>query len=68
MRPLGKITDDLEPLLYELVHEHGLQKHEVIALVAAWIDCHYPSAVEKYDDKSIPVLFYGHRDAIIIED
>jgi hypothetical protein len=56
LRPLGSVTQDLEPLLYELVHAHQLQLHEVFALIKAWVDVHYPDAIEVYEDNTNPTL------------
>lgn len=61
LRPLGNITDDMEELLYELMDEHGLQFHEVIGIVYAWTQVHYPSAFEVYEDGSSPILTYGPK-------
>lgn len=56
LRPLGKITTDLEPLLYELVEGHELQLHEVFGILHAWASVHYPNSIEIYLDNSSPVL------------
>lgn len=62
IRPLGQVTQDLEPLLFEMTQDHDLQKGEVLALVAAWIDIHMPEAIEVYvADNSNPEYYYGPR-------
>jgi len=63
MRPLGKITDDMEKLLYELVDDHEMQAHEVLHLIYGWIQCHYPDAIENYIEGGQPVLFYGPQES-----
>lgn len=63
MRPVGRILLELEPLLEELIDDHDVQKGDVLALVATWIDVHRAGAIERYvDDGSMPVLFYGSQD------
>ena len=62
MRPLGKITDDMEELLYEMVDDHKMQKNEVLSIIASWIDVHYPDAIEMYEDGSNPIFYYGPKD------
>lgn len=64
LRPVGDITQDLEPLLFELVHDHQLQKGEVLSLVSRWISIHYPGANEEYEDGSFPIEFYGPIEAL----
>lgn len=62
LRPLGQITDDLEPLICELIDQHKLQMHEVLALIHGYIQCHFPEAIEIYeDDGSNPVFRYGPK-------
>ena len=62
MRPLGQITDELEPLLYELVEDQEMQAHEVLHMVYGWIQCHYPDAIENYEDGTHPQFFYGTKE------
>lgn len=62
LRPLGDITQDMEPLLFELTEKHSLQTHEILGIIKAWIDVHYPKANETYLDGTKPKLkgtFYG---------
>jgi hypothetical protein len=68
MRTIGHTLLELEPLLEELVHTHELQKGDVIALVASWIDIHAPEAIEQYVSGGIPQLYYGHRSIIYADD
>ena len=62
IRPLGKITDEIEPLLCEMAESHELQKHEIIALISGYIDAHLPGIIEEYEDGSHPVLRYGPQN------
>jgi hypothetical protein len=64
LRPLGEIQLDLEPLFYEMVHDHGLQKGDLSALVNQWVDTHYPQAIETYFDDTTPIYFYGHIEGL----
>jgi len=58
MRKVGQILLDMEPLLEELVHEHELQKGELLALISRWADIHTDS-IEEYVDKSPVIEYYG---------
>lgn len=59
LRPLGQITADLEPLLFEMVCQHDLQHGEVLALIDVWLSIHAPACKEKYTDGSpSPVMIY----------
>jgi hypothetical protein len=59
IRPLGKITAELEPLYFEMLLDHGLQRHEVIGLFLQWAETHM-LGLETYGDGSHPV-FYGPK-------
>jgi len=59
LRPLGKITDALEPLIEELIDGHGLQHGEVLNLIRGYLEIHYPDARETYKDGRHPKFFYG---------
>lgn len=59
LRPLGEITADLEPLYFEMLLDHGLQRHEVIGLFLQWAETHM-IGLETYEDGSHPV-FYGPK-------
>jgi hypothetical protein len=61
-RTTGDILLDMEPLLFELVIDQGIQKGELLSLFSVWVDIHYPAAVETYEiDESHPVFQYGHK-------
>lgn len=60
LRALGDVTNDLELIMFELVHEHKLQAHEVIGIIYMWIQVHYPDALEVYEDGTNPLLTYTH--------
>lgn len=64
LRPLGKITTDLEKLLDEMYIQHELQLHEVLAIVKQTTQTHFPESIELYEDDSAPVLYYGHKDGL----
>lgn len=60
LRPLGDITQDLEPLLLEMVDEHAMQHGEVLGLIHAWLMIHSPESREVYvEDDSSPEFYYG---------
>lgn len=59
LRPLGKITADLEPLYFEMLIDHKMQRHEVIGLFLQWAETHM-LGLETYTDGSNPV-FYGPK-------
>lgn len=64
IRPLGNITSDLEPLWFELLTEHDLQRHEVIGLFLQWAQTHMLGE-ERYTDGTRPTLYYGHQDGLV---
>ena len=67
VRPLGQITGDLEPLLFELVCNHELQFGEVLALVHSWLQIHAPQAQEIYNDGSgSPIYSYSPQKLLKI--
>lgn len=57
-RPCGAVTQDLEPLLLELV-DHGLQHGEILNLIRGWLEIHAPGAREEYTDGGHPEFYYG---------
>lgn len=59
LRPLGDITDDLEPLLLEMVVKHKMQNHEILGLVYAYLRAHCPDSEEVYDDGTPVEYYYG---------
>jgi hypothetical protein len=63
IRPLGKITSDLEPLWFEMLVDHDMQRHEVVGLFLQWAQTH-TLGLEHYKDGTVPVLYYGHKDGL----
>lgn len=59
LRRLGDITADLEPLYFEMLIGHGMQRHEVIGLFLQWAETHM-LGLETYEDESHPI-FYGPK-------
>ena len=59
IRPLGQITEDLEPLILEMVESHELQWHEVMGLIHSYLMVHCPQAQEEYNDGGTPNYYYG---------
>lgn len=58
LRPLGKITDDMEYLLEEMVDTHELQAQEVLYLVFSWIQAHRPGCIPEYVDPGSGLTIY----------
>jgi hypothetical protein len=61
VRPLGKITEDMEKLLFELVDDHELQRGEILAIISVWMEIHAPYCIEVYMDGTSPEFKYGSR-------
>ena len=62
LRPLGQITDDMEPLLQEMVYEHELQWGEILNLVYGYLKIHCPDGEEVYEIcETSPEFYYGPR-------
>lgn len=61
LRPVGDITQDLEPLLFELTQDHELQHGEVLALIFSWLQIHAPASREQYTEGGSPTYFYGYK-------
>lgn len=59
LRPLGKITSDLEPLLLEMACDHELQHGEILNIIRGYLEIHCPDAKEVYEDGTSPTFFYG---------
>ena len=59
LRPLGQITEDLEPLILEMVDKHHLQFGEILNLIHGYLVIHCPHAQEEYKDGSSPTFYYG---------
>lgn len=62
IRPMGKITSDLEVILEEIVDEHDLQIGEILSLVYNWLIVHRPDSREVYLDDSNPIFYYGPKE------
>lgn len=62
LRPLGKITDEMEPLIQEMVEQHQMQAHEIIGIIYLYLQSHCPEAIEIYEDESSPILKYIPKD------
>lgn len=60
IRPLGDITCDLEDILLEMSHEHGLQWGEVLHLIYGYLAIHCPDGQEEYTDGGHPEFYYGY--------
>jgi len=61
LRPLGKITDDMEKLLLEMTEGHEMQMGEILNLIRGYLEIHAPHCVEEYEDGSNPRFFYGDK-------
>jgi hypothetical protein len=61
---MGDIMFDIESVVSEMVDDHDLQRGDILALVLNYIDVHYPTAIEEYEDGTNPVYIYGHKDTI----
>jgi hypothetical protein len=65
LRPLGKVTGDMEKLLLEMVDGHDMQWHEILGLVHAYLVVHAPDQQETYtSDGSHPIYFYGPKEKL----
>lgn len=62
LRPLGAISNELEPILEEMVVDHELQVHEILAIIKGYLECHYPESIEQYLDGTHPILWYTHKE------
>jgi len=62
LRPLGKVTQDLEPLLLEMCEEHEMQWGEVLNLIKGYLEIHCPGAQEQYADGGSPIFYYGEKN------
>lgn len=62
LRPLGDITQELEPLLCEMAVNHKLQRGEILSLIVSYIDIHLKDCIEEYEDGSHPEYRYGPRE------
>ena len=65
IRPLGDVLLDMEPLLFEIVEQHDIQRGDLLALISVWVETHFPGAIEQYEvDDSEAVWLYGHKDDV----
>ena len=64
LRPLGDITDQMEPLLRELGIQHKMQRHEILGIIDSYLTAHLPSTTELYTDGTKSVLYVGHGDGL----
>ncbi len=64
-RIISDVLLDLEPLLFELTEEQGLQMGEMLALVKCWIEIHYPDAIEEYQNGTHPIYYYGPKENML---
>lgn len=64
IRPMGHITMDMEPLLFEMSIDHDLQHGEVLAEVYSWLKIHVPGQAEEYDEGGKPDLpkIFGFKE------
>lgn len=62
LRPLGDITQDLEPLLLEMAVDHDLQHGEILNIIRGYLEIHVPGQKEQYTDGTRPVFYYGHKE------
>jgi hypothetical protein len=62
IRPLGEILLELEELITEMVHAHGLQWGDIFGLVRSHLEIHEPAAREEYVDGGNPEFKYGPKD------
>lgn len=54
IRPLGQVTEDMEPLLFEMMVDHEMQIHEVLGIIKQWAETHCDEAIEEYENGKIP--------------
>lgn len=65
IRPLGSVLLDMEAILDEMVDDNDLQFGDILYLIYGHLVIHRPDAKEIYtEDKSSPVLYYGHKDGL----
>ena len=66
MRPLGKITDDMEKLMLEMIDEHDMQAYEIMGIIWSWMVAHRPVALDYYTDGKHCIMYLGHPDEVKI--
>lgn len=59
LRPLGDITQDMEPLLQEMLFDHQMQWGEVLNLIRGYMEIHAPAQQENYLSGGNPMFYYG---------
>lgn len=59
IRPMGQITEDLEPLILEMIEQHELQWHEILAIIHGYLMVHCPQGQEQYTEGGNPKYYYG---------
>lgn len=64
IRPLGKILLDLEPYYLEMA-DHDIQWSDFMGLLYVYLMVHLPNHQEEYDDGTVPIFFFGHREEFI---
>ncbi len=64
LRPLGRVTADLEPLLLELAFAHELQHGEILNLIRGYLELHCPGARECYTEGGHPIMYYGPAEGL----
>ncbi len=65
IEPMGDLTSDMEEVLHKMVTQHDMQTGEILALVERYMDIHWPSCAEPFNDGTLPVRYYGHVDGLI---
>jgi hypothetical protein len=65
VEPLGDLTSQLEEVLHKMVTQHDMQTGQIFAQVERYMDIHWPSCVEPYNDGTQPFRYYGHIDGLI---
>ena len=61
IRPLGKITTDLEKVIHEMTEDHDMQWGEIFNLIRGYLEVHCPDSREEYLDGTNPVFYYGDK-------
>ncbi len=64
IRPLGKITGDLELLLLEMNDSHEMQWGEILNVIHGYLVVHCPGGQEQYTSGGAPVFYYGPPERI----
>lgn len=67
IRELGEILLELEPLLDEMIMDHGMQWGDVMGLIRAHLEIHLPCGREEYEDGDSPMFYYGPQIKVDIK-